>query len=155
MPHRILKVAENGMLDAYEATLKARGFKSDPAQRAAAQRLQNLYSDLVAFKAARRGTIRKLLAAPNGIILVTGPTGSGKTTAIYSALQHLINLHGSSMSMSTVKPEKRMVRSQCSGALSSRSRVTGTRRVPSRVAMGSMLTADRAWRVSTSGDRAR
>lgn len=27
----------------------------------------------------------------NGIILVTGPTGSGKTTTLYSALQHLIN----------------------------------------------------------------
>ena len=58
MPHRILKVSEHGMLDAYEATLKARGFKSDPAQRAAAQRLQGLYTELVAFKAARRGTIR-------------------------------------------------------------------------------------------------
>jgi len=29
------------------------------------------------------------LARPNGIILVTGPTGSGKTTTLYSALQHL------------------------------------------------------------------
>jgi cell division protein ZapE len=35
-----------------------------PAQRAAAQRLQGLYSELIAFKAARRGTIRKLLARP-------------------------------------------------------------------------------------------
>ena len=27
MPHRILKVSEHGMLDAYEATLKARGVR--------------------------------------------------------------------------------------------------------------------------------
>ena len=27
MPHRILKVAENGMIEAYESLLKARGFK--------------------------------------------------------------------------------------------------------------------------------
>jgi len=30
--------------------------------------------------------IKRLLARPNGIILVTGPTGSGKTTTLYAAL---------------------------------------------------------------------
>jgi len=29
---------------------------------------------------------RKMLGAPNGLILVTGPTGSGKTTTLYSSL---------------------------------------------------------------------
>jgi len=32
---------------------------------------------------------RKLLAMPHGIILVTGPTGSGKTTTLYSALNEI------------------------------------------------------------------
>ena len=32
------------------------------------------------------GTVKKLLAHPNGIILVTGPTGSGKSTSLYSFL---------------------------------------------------------------------
>ena len=31
--------------------------------------------------------IRQLIAKPHGIIIVTGPTGSGKTTTLYSALQ--------------------------------------------------------------------
>ena len=34
---------------------------------------------------------RKALEAPNGIILVTGPTGSGKSTTLYSALRELNN----------------------------------------------------------------
>ena len=32
---------------------------------------------------------RRLLARPNGMILVTGPTGSGKTTTLYGALSEL------------------------------------------------------------------
>ncbi|MEK7449890.1 MAG: ATPase, T2SS/T4P/T4SS family [Planctomycetota bacterium] len=33
--------------------------------------------------------VKNLLGLPNGIIIVTGPTGSGKTTTLYSALNHL------------------------------------------------------------------
>lgn len=33
--------------------------------------------------------IRQLIQKPNGIIIVTGPTGSGKTTTLYSALKEL------------------------------------------------------------------
>jgi type IV pilus assembly protein PilB len=32
---------------------------------------------------------RKVIARPNGIVLVTGPTGSGKTTTLYAALKEL------------------------------------------------------------------
>jgi type IV pilus assembly protein PilB len=34
-------------------------------------------------------TWRQLIIAPNGIVLVTGPTGSGKSTTLYSVLQEL------------------------------------------------------------------
>ena len=33
--------------------------------------------------------LRLMMARPEGIILVTGPTGSGKTTTLYSILSHL------------------------------------------------------------------
>jgi type IV pilus assembly protein PilB len=33
--------------------------------------------------------IKNLISLPNGIIIVTGPTGSGKTTTLYSALNYL------------------------------------------------------------------
>ena len=35
------------------------------------------------------GALRLMMARPEGIILVTGPTGSGKTTTLYSILSHL------------------------------------------------------------------
>jgi general secretion pathway protein E len=41
------------------------------------------------FDAPHIATLRGLLDQPNGIILVTGPTGSGKTTTLYTALKGL------------------------------------------------------------------
>ena len=39
--------------------------------------------------AATLDTLQQLLGKPHGILLVTGPTGSGKTTSLYAALSHL------------------------------------------------------------------
>jgi general secretion pathway protein E len=45
----------------------------------------------------------RLLSRPSGLILLTGPTGSGKTTAIYSALYHLVQRAGPAISIATVE----------------------------------------------------
>lgn len=38
---------------------------------------------------AQLEVLRRMIARPEGIILVTGPTGSGKTTTLYSILNHI------------------------------------------------------------------
>ena len=64
MPHTILNVPKNGMIDAFDAALATRGIVADAAQADAARRLQRFYDDLIAFKAARRSGLRKLLVRP-------------------------------------------------------------------------------------------
>jgi general secretion pathway protein E len=41
------------------------------------------------FSAELEQRMREILAMPHGILLVTGPTGSGKSTTLYAALKHL------------------------------------------------------------------
>ncbi len=45
--------------------------------------------DQIAFPEILREAIMAALAKPNGIILTTGPTGSGKTTTLYAFLHHV------------------------------------------------------------------
>jgi general secretion pathway protein E len=45
--------------------------------------------DSLGMGAATRDQVDTLIQQPHGIILVTGPTGSGKTTTLYSALNRL------------------------------------------------------------------
>jgi type IV pilus assembly protein PilB len=45
--------------------------------------------DRVGFRPDDLTKFRGLIAKPNGIVIVTGPTGSGKTTTLYAALQEL------------------------------------------------------------------
>ncbi|NRP96121.1 Type II secretion system protein E [Marinobacterium sp. xm-g-59] len=48
---------------------------------------QHLDIDALGLSAIQVKELTQLLAKPNGIVLVTGPTGSGKTTTLYSALR--------------------------------------------------------------------
>ncbi len=45
--------------------------------------------DVLGIDNVAEKVLREALAEPNGIILVTGPTGSGKTTTLYACLQQL------------------------------------------------------------------
>jgi type IV pilus assembly protein PilB len=49
----------------------------------------NLDMDKLGFRPDDIEVIRQLIRKPNGIVFVTGPTGSGKTTTLYAALNEL------------------------------------------------------------------
>ena len=69
------------MLDTYEAVLSGRGFVADRAQRAAAERLQQLYYALLSFKVERRSALRRMFsppALPRGVYF-WGGVGRGKS----------------------------------------------------------------------------
>ncbi len=48
--------------------------------------------DTLGFRDEELRTFRQLIGKPNGIVAVTGPTGSGKTTTLYSAMAELNTL---------------------------------------------------------------
>jgi general secretion pathway protein E len=50
---------------------------------------QNMSLDVLGFDAVHAESIRSLAARPNGMLLITGPTGSGKTTTVYAALSEV------------------------------------------------------------------
>ena len=51
--------------------------------------LAGLTLDHLGFDAAPMAIIRSLAAKPHGMLLITGPTGSGKTTTLYAAISEI------------------------------------------------------------------
>ena len=58
------------------------------------------HSDTFGMNREAYEKMRRLLKTPNGILYVTGPTGSGKTTTLYSILQYL---GGGPVNISTIE----------------------------------------------------
>jgi type II secretory ATPase GspE/PulE/Tfp pilus assembly ATPase PilB-like protein len=53
------------------------------------EQFTELRLDILGFPAAELKRFRKYIAEPYGMVLVTGPTGSGKTTTLYAALSEI------------------------------------------------------------------
>ncbi len=58
-------------------------------KQALTDHLQGLRLDAMGFDADIKGRLRRLASEPYGMLLVTGPTGSGKTTTLYAALSEI------------------------------------------------------------------
>lgn len=84
----------------YQDALTRRGYRSDPAQLRAVERLQRMYDEFVAFRAARSNRIKKLInrpEVPRGVWLYGG-VGRGKSflmDCFYSAIpvQRKLRIH--------------------------------------------------------------
>ena len=53
------------------------------------EKFQNLNLDVVGFSAEEVYRFRRYIHEPYGMVLVTGPTGSGKTTTLYAAINEI------------------------------------------------------------------
>ncbi len=53
------------------------------------EQFKDLRLDVLGFPASELKRLRKYITEPYGMILVTGPTGSGKTTTLYAALSEI------------------------------------------------------------------
>jgi type IV pilus assembly protein PilB len=53
------------------------------------EKFQNLSLDVVGFSPEETGKFRRYIREPYGMVLVTGPTGSGKTTTLYAAINEI------------------------------------------------------------------
>ena len=58
-------------------------------RRSLSQSMQGLRLDVLGFDADSMARFRKLSSEPYGMVLVTGPTGSGKTTTLYAAISEI------------------------------------------------------------------
>ncbi len=58
-------------------------------KEAMSEKFQHLNLDVVGFDAAGLSKFRRYIREPYGMVLVTGPTGSGKTTTLYAALNEI------------------------------------------------------------------
>jgi type IV pilus assembly protein PilB len=53
------------------------------------EKFQNLSLDVVGFSSEEMRKFRRYIREPYGMVLVTGPTGSGKTTTLYAAINEI------------------------------------------------------------------
>jgi general secretion pathway protein E len=63
----------------------------------------HLVLDRIGLPPDLRGTIEALLERTHGVLLVTGPTGSGKTTTLYAALAHVRDRLGKVKNIMTIE----------------------------------------------------
>jgi general secretion pathway protein E len=62
-------------------------------KQALSDEVKGLRLDYLGFEAGIMRTVRRLCTEPYGMILVTGPTGSGKTTTLYAAISEINHGH--------------------------------------------------------------
>ncbi len=79
---------KDGTVDVRISTLPAQ-YGESVVMRLLSQSAGMLDLDKIAMPKPMRGALQRAIDKPSGLVLVTGPTGSGKTTTLYGALNTL------------------------------------------------------------------
>ena len=66
----------------------------------------NLDLDVLGINENVLEKIREMISRPNGIFIVTGPTGSGKTTTLYSALKEINKVEDKILTAEDIKADE-------------------------------------------------
>lgn len=90
------KVAANGKEVDFRVSIMPCIFGEDSVLRildkqALTDQIKGLRLDYLGFDAASMAAVRRLSSEAHGMLLVTGPTGSGKTTTLYAAISEINN----------------------------------------------------------------
>jgi type IV pilus assembly protein PilB len=88
---RILMVVDEKKIDIRVSTLPTM-FGESVVLRILDKGMVNLSLDQVGLAREDKAKLMDIIKKPNGIILTTGPTGSGKTTALYSCINEINNI---------------------------------------------------------------
>jgi type IV pilus assembly protein PilB len=97
---RVRCIVQGRKLDLRMSTLPCGGGHEKTVLRILDTKSINVQLEDLGFHEDTLTMWKKLVDAPHGIVLVTGPTGSGKTTTLYSSLRQLDK---NSMNISTVE----------------------------------------------------
>ena len=79
-------------VSSFPITLRKGGVVEKMVMRIIDPEANKLTIDDLGFRPAMRKAFEEAIARPNGILLVTGPTGSGKSSTLYAALQRVYDL---------------------------------------------------------------
>jgi type IV pilus assembly protein PilB len=80
---------EGRNIDMRISTLPLGGMSEKVVMRVLDSRVAARQLDAVGFTDRELAKIKRLLELPEGLLLVTGPTGSGKTSTLYAAVRHV------------------------------------------------------------------
>jgi type II secretory ATPase GspE/PulE/Tfp pilus assembly ATPase PilB-like protein len=80
---------EGRSIDLRVSTLPLGGLSEKVVLRVLDSRVAARTLDAVGFMPRELGKVQRILENPEGLLLVTGPTGSGKTSTLYAAVRHL------------------------------------------------------------------
>lgn len=85
---RIHMVVDRRPVDIRIATIPTR-FGENIVMRVINQTTANLDLDTIGFEPEQLDQFKRAISAPYGMVFVTGPTASGKTTTLFAALSHI------------------------------------------------------------------